>query len=148
MLSAREQFFNSDGGTAGIGLGIEIGESSTSKAGRGVYNATTVAVTKDQANKAAATPNATTPPSNKQAQLEPVVEGGEAEEELHFDTDALSNLPPRQPMDIEFKELSLTVKLGFNRGEFGACLRVFIVFTISFSCLDVNGGNISRNMPR
>lgn len=150
MLSAREQFFNSDGGTAGIGLGIEIGESSTSKAGRGVYNATTVAVTKEQATNAAATPSATVPRRIKPAQLEPVVEGGEGEgdEELHFDTDALSNLPPRQPLDIEFKELSLTVKLGFNRGEFGASVRVFIVFTISFSCLAVDGGNISRNMPR
>ncbi|KAH8395176.1 hypothetical protein KR222_005954 [Zaprionus bogoriensis] len=115
MLSAREQFFNGDGGgTAGIGLGIEIGESSTSKAGRGVYNATTVSVTKDQLNSAATTPTVSVTP--KQPPLEPVVEA-EGEEDLHFDTNALSNLPPRQPLDIEFKELSLTVKLGFNRGE-------------------------------
>lgn len=144
MLSAREQFFNSDVGTAGIGIGIELGEVSTSQSGRGVYNATTVAVTKGQTNSAVATPSVTATPL---APLEPVVEAGEGEgeEELHFDTDALSNLPARQPVDIEFKELSLTVKLGFNRGEYrGVCL----VFTISFSCHDMDGGNISRNMPR
>jgi len=44
--------------------------------------------------------------------LEPV-----EEEEVHFDTDALNNLPAREPVDMEFRDLSLTVKLGFNRGE-------------------------------
>ncbi|XP_062142467.1 ATP-binding cassette sub-family G member 4 [Drosophila sulfurigaster albostrigata] len=133
MLSAREQFFNSDGGTAGIGLGIEVGESSTSKAGRGVYNATTEPMTNasswgnggtntatNAAPAAIATSNVTATPTSsqvaavKQTPLEPVDEG---EEEVLFDTDALSNLPCRDPVDIEFKELSLTVKLGFNRGE-------------------------------
>lgn len=127
MLSAREQFFNSNEGTAGIGLGIEIGESSTSQAGRGVYNATTVPMTnasswrKGQTNTVAnATPTVSATPASsqvvtvKQAALEPVAEG---EEDVHFDMDALSNLPGRDPVDIEFKDLSLTVKLGFNRGE-------------------------------
>ncbi|XP_023177520.2 ATP-binding cassette sub-family G member 4 [Drosophila hydei] len=122
MLSAREQFFNSDGGTPGIGLGIEIGESGTAKPGRGVYNATTVPMTSasswrnGQTNTTTtATPTGAAPiASSKQTPLEPVVED---EEDFHIDTNALSNLPPRDPVDIEFKELSLTVKLGFNRGE-------------------------------
>ncbi|XP_064548464.1 ATP-binding cassette sub-family G member 4 isoform X2 [Drosophila montana] len=123
MLSAREQFFN-DGGTAGIGLGIEIGESGTSRAGRGVYNATTVPMTSANSwrngQTSTATSTSTTPTAApvlaiaKQAALEPVAEG---EEDVHFNTDALSNLPAREPVDIEFKELSLTVNLGFNRGE-------------------------------
>lgn len=120
MLSAREQFFN-DGGTAGIGLGIEIGESSTSKAGRGVYNATTVPMTSANSwrnGQTSSTPTAApvVAAAKPQAALEPVAEA-EGEEDVHFNTDALSNLPAREPVDIEFKELSLTVKLGFNRGE-------------------------------
>jgi len=127
MLSAREQFFNSNDGTAGIGLGIEIGESSTSKAGRGVYNATTVPMTSASSwRNGQGTTSTTVPPTVtvtptstqiaavKQTPLEPVNEG---EEEVHFDMDALSNLPGRDPVDIEFKDLSLTVKLGFHRGE-------------------------------
>lgn len=124
MLSAREQFFNSDGGTPGIGLGIEIGESGTAKPGRGVYNSTTVPMTSASSwrNGHTNTTSTTTPTgaapiaaaAAKQPPLEPVVE---VEEDFNIDTNALSNLPPREPVDIEFKELSLTVKLGFKRGE-------------------------------
>ncbi|KAH8393163.1 ATP-binding cassette sub-family G member 4 [Drosophila serrata] len=127
MATAREQFlFGSDNGVAGLGLGIEIGEVTPSR----VYNATTVPVTSAggwRNGQSSTTTNVVTPPSvstppqvaysngstaSKQPPLEPV-----EEEEVHFDIDALNNLPAREPVDMEFKELSLTVKLGFNRGS-------------------------------
>jgi len=122
MATPREQFlFGSDNGVAGLGLGIEIGEVTSSR----VYNSTTVPVGNSggwrNAQSSVTPPPIPTPPQvnytngnapSKQPPLEPVVE-----EEVHFDTDALNNLPAREPVDMEFKELSLTVKLGFNRGE-------------------------------
>lgn len=40
------------------------------------------------------------------------------DEHSDFDVDShLANLPRREPVDIEFKELSLTVNLGFRKGE-------------------------------
>lgn len=41
------------------------------------------------------------------------VEGDSDDEDTHF-----SNLPHREPVDIEFRDLSLTVNLGFRKGEF------------------------------
>ncbi|ALC39044.1 CG5853 [Drosophila busckii] len=133
MPTARETFFSADGGTAGIGLGIEIGDTSASQAGRGVYNATTVPMTSasswrnGQTNAATkstssvlATPTSSPAVASKQPPLQAVSEAeaeGEPEEEFNLDLDALSNLPARESVDMEFKELSLTVKLGFNRGE-------------------------------
>ncbi|XP_002065683.2 ATP-binding cassette sub-family G member 4 [Drosophila willistoni] len=130
MLNAREQFFNGgngDGSVAGLGLGIEITEYGVSNGGR-VYNTTTVPMTSASSWRTTTTTTnstgnatASTTPSSAQVSssavvtktpLEPV-----AEEDVHFDTDALSNLPARDPVDIEFKELSLTVNLGFNRGS-------------------------------
>ncbi|EDW52330.1 GM12092 [Drosophila sechellia] len=122
MATPREQFlFGSDNGVAGLGLGIEIGEVTSSR----VYNSTTVPVGNSggwrNAQSSVTPPPIPTPPqvnytngnaASKQPPLEPVVE-----EEVHFDTDALNNLPAREPVDMEFKELSLTVKLGFNRGS-------------------------------
>ncbi|XP_016979097.1 ATP-binding cassette sub-family G member 4 [Drosophila rhopaloa] len=123
MATSREQFlFGNDNGVAGLGLGIEIGEVNSSR----VYNTTTVPVNStggwrngQSSTTSSATPtSAPTPPQvaysngSKQPPLEPVVE-----EEVHFDTDALNNLPAREPVDMEFRELSLTVKLGFNRGS-------------------------------
>ncbi|KAH8410018.1 hypothetical protein KR009_004216 [Drosophila setifemur] len=117
MATAREQFlFGSDNGVAGLGLGIEIGEVTSGR----VYNTTTVPV----ARNGQSSPRIIVPPTppqvaygngsnaSKQPPLEPV-----EEEELHFDTDALNNLPAREPVDMEFKELSLTVSLGFKRGS-------------------------------
>ncbi|KAH8334078.1 hypothetical protein KR059_006478 [Drosophila kikkawai] len=113
MATAREQFlFGSDNGVAGLGLGIEIGEVTPSR----VYNTTTVPVTSaggwrnGQSSTTTSAVNGST--TSKQPPLEPV-----EEEEVHFDIDALNNLPAREPVDMEFKELSLTVKLGFNRGS-------------------------------
>ncbi|XP_017120884.1 ATP-binding cassette sub-family G member 4 [Drosophila elegans] len=119
MATPREQFlFGSDNGVAGLGLGIEIGEVTSGR----VYNSTTVPMN-SRNGQTSAPPSATPPPvptqpqvaysnGSKQSALEPV-----EEEEVHFDTDALNNLPAREPVDMEFRELSLTVKLGFNRGE-------------------------------
>jgi len=124
MATSREQFlFGSDNGVAGLGLGIEIGEVTSGR----VYNTTTVPVTNSggwrHAQSSVTPPPIPTPPqvtytngssatASKQPPLEPV-----EEEEVHFDTDALNNLPAREPVDMEFRDLSLTVKLGFNRGE-------------------------------
>lgn len=126
MATTREQFlFGNESGVAGLGLGIEIGEAPNSR----VYNATTEPVSSaggrrngQPSTTTTVTPtSAPTPPqagysngstATKQPPLEPV-----EEEEVHFDTDALNNLPAREPVDMEFKELSLTVKLGFKRGK-------------------------------
>ncbi|XP_016940306.1 ATP-binding cassette sub-family G member 4 [Drosophila suzukii] len=124
MATSREQFlFGSDNGVAGLGLGIEIGEVTSGR----VYNTTTVPVTNSggwrHAQSSVTPPPIPTPPqvtytngssatASKQPPLEPV-----EEEEVHFDTDALNNLPAREPVDMEFRDLSLTVKLGFNRGS-------------------------------
>ncbi|KAH8260373.1 hypothetical protein KR026_010399 [Drosophila bipectinata] len=126
MATTREQFlFGNESGVAGLGLGIEIGEAPNSR----VYNATTEPVSSaggrrngQPSTTTTVTPtSAPTPPqagysngstASNQPPLEPV-----EEEEVHFDTDALNNLPAREPVDMEFKELSLTVNLGFKRGS-------------------------------
>ncbi|KAH8327956.1 hypothetical protein KR067_002200 [Drosophila pandora] len=126
MATTREQFlFGNENGVAGLGLGIEIGEAPNSR----VYNATTEPVSSaggrrngQPSTTTTVTPtSAPTPPqagytngstASKLPPLEPV-----EEEEVHFDTDALNNLPAREPVDMEFKELSLTVNLGFKRGS-------------------------------
>ncbi|KAH8287869.1 hypothetical protein KR018_003602 [Drosophila ironensis] len=118
MATAREQFlFGGDNGVAGLGLGIEIGEVTPSR----VYNPTTEPVRPVQHAALITSPSLPTPPqvgysngatASNQPPLEPV-----EEEEVHFDTDALNNLPAREPVDMEFKELSLTVNLGFKRGD-------------------------------
>ncbi|XP_026844933.1 ATP-binding cassette sub-family G member 4 [Drosophila persimilis] len=129
MPTAREQFFNAGDGVAGIGLGIEIGEADSGR----VYNATTVPMTSASSWRNGQTSTATSttfssaptsapsPPqvaySNGAAAIKQPPLESVAEEEVHFDSDALNNLPAREPVDIEFKELSLTVNLGFNRGS-------------------------------
>ncbi|XP_067621969.1 ATP-binding cassette sub-family G member 4 isoform X1 [Eurosta solidaginis] len=129
MLSAREQFLTSStASTSALGLGIEIIDQRSVP----VYNSTTVPLTTLNGLQNNGHTFVSAPPTNAVHQTTDIhVEqrlpqhlpqksnnsnncNGLAEQSYD---EPFSNLPARQPVDIEFKELSLTVQMGFIKGK-------------------------------
>lgn len=108
MLSARDQFFSATAPTsAGIGLGVEV----ISELQPPVYNVTTMPLI--SSNGHVEYKNGGKTPANSPVESQtPKLNG-----EMRKDNGRFSNLPAREPIDMEFKNLSLTVKLGFRKGE-------------------------------
>ncbi|XP_037959032.1 uncharacterized protein LOC119688423 [Teleopsis dalmanni] len=130
MISARDKFFASSGSsTSALGLGIEVVDTTPTS----VYNPTTMPLsngTTDSKRTKSTTftvTNTTVPMtqshlgSSSQTQA---VSAVSAEEENdpnkqngveELDRIPFSNLPSRDPVDMEFKDLSLTVNMGFTK---------------------------------
>ncbi|XP_059222107.1 ATP-binding cassette sub-family G member 4 [Stomoxys calcitrans] len=108
MLSARDQFYsNAASPAAAVGLGIEVvGEMQP------VYHSTTMPLTAtngyDSRRESKTTPNSTNDSHV------PALNGKSLREK---DMERFSNLPSREPVDMEFNNLSLTVNLGFRKGS-------------------------------
>lgn len=106
MLSARDQFLSSTtSSTAGIGLGVEIVSSSQQPP---VYSSTTMPLVSSNGHmeKTNGRTPANSPVDTQIPKIKSVTDNGR-----------FSNLPSRNPIDMEFKNLSLTVKLGFRKGK-------------------------------
>lgn len=109
MLSARDQFFSgTTSSTAAMGLGFEVIAENQSP----VYNATTMPLL--ALNGRHQITNGTRTPANSpiETPAPPVLKSQTAK-----DNGGFSNLPAREPIDMEFKNLSLTVQLGFRKGK-------------------------------
>ncbi|XP_075151469.1 ATP-binding cassette sub-family G member 4 [Haematobia irritans] len=109
MLSAREQFFSNTGPStaAGVGLGIEVvGELQP------VYNSTTTPMT---ATNGYGSRRESKTVVNTSVDTQVPMSNGKSSKEK--DVGRFSNLPSREPVDMEFNSLSLTVNLGFRKGS-------------------------------
>lgn len=116
MLTARDRFFaDATSNTAGIGLGVEIVSDGPSPP---VYNPTTMplgstnGLNRNNGNGAGGKTPANSPLDIQAPKLETNYKLLPQKE-----TERFSNLPSREPVDMDFKNLSLTVKLGFRRGK-------------------------------
>ncbi|XP_061392278.1 ATP-binding cassette sub-family G member 4-like [Musca vetustissima] len=109
MISAREQFFANTGPTSGasVGLGIEIVSEM-----QPVYNSTTMPL--KAANGNGSRRESKTPANSPVDTHPPTLNGNTLEEK---DMGRFSNLPSREPVDMQFNNLSLTVNLGFRKGN-------------------------------
>lgn len=112
MSSARDQFFSGTApSSAAIGLGVEIVSSPPPP----VYNTTTMPLlssSNGHLNLRNGTGGRT--PANSPTEPQPPTT---IKSEIAKDGGRFSNLPSREPIDMEFKNLSLTVKLGFRKGK-------------------------------
>ncbi|KAI8119325.1 ATP-binding cassette sub-family G member 4 [Lucilia cuprina] len=108
MLSARDQFFSTTApSTAAMGLGLEVVSESQPP----VYNTTTMPLL--TSNGHLDYKNGGRTPANSPVETQaPTLKS-----EMAKDNGRFSNLPTREPIDMEFKNLSLTVNLGFRRGN-------------------------------
>ncbi|XP_005184543.2 ATP-binding cassette sub-family G member 4 [Musca domestica] len=109
MISAREQFFANTAPTsaASVGLGIEIVGGMPP-----VYNSTTMPLKAANGNDGRRESKTT---SNSQTDMhEHTAKVNTLEEK---DAGRFSNLPSRDPVDMQFNNLSLTVNLGFRKGN-------------------------------
>lgn len=109
MISAREQFFANTAPTsaASVGLGIEIVGGMPP-----VYNSTTMPLKAANGNDGRRESKTT---SNSQTDMhEHTAKVNTLEEK---DAGRFSNLPSRDPVDMQFNNLSLTVNLGFRKGK-------------------------------
>ncbi|XP_073824320.1 ATP-binding cassette sub-family G member 4 [Musca autumnalis] len=107
MLSAREQFFANTAPSSGasVGLGIEIvGEMQP------VYNSTTMPLKSANGSRR----ESKTPANSPVDTQEPMQNGNTLDGK---EMERFSNLPSREPVDMQFNNLSLTVNLGFRKGN-------------------------------
>lgn len=126
MLSAREQFFSpSTAPASALGLGIEVVDQQSTP----VYSQTTVPLTSVHGWRNGGSVFASAPSANgnephkdhQQTKIQPLItnkSNGYTNDSTEKNcVEPFSNLPSRQPVDIEFKELSLTVQMGFGKGK-------------------------------
>lgn len=126
MLSAREQFFApSTLPASALGLGIEVVDQRSTT----VYSPTTVPLTSVHGWRNGGSVFASAPSRNgnkahsdqQLSQLQSLMansSNGCTNGSKNKNSDEpFSNLPSRLPVDIEFKELSLTVQMGFGKGK-------------------------------
>lgn len=134
MLSAKEQFFlgTTHSNTIVPRLGVDLDISQTVQStgsdcqqqraqpvanGQALrFTQTTSEPNESSVKRPLMNSNSHSPPTSPQSEADAAQQIG------------LSNLPTHQPIDMEFKNLSLTVKLGFRRGS--SCLLIFYWFLI------------------
>lgn len=123
MLTAREEFFAGiTPATAAIGVGIELLSNDTNPPTQPVYNPTTLPLStsngKSYTNGVHSSLNGSA--TNHTTQLVIKTNGHTINKSNDSNDDEInpfSNLPCREPVDLEFKSLSLTVNLGFRKGK-------------------------------
>uniref|UniRef100_A0A1B0ABB5 ABC transporter domain-containing protein n=1 Tax=Glossina pallidipes TaxID=7398 RepID=A0A1B0ABB5_GLOPL len=123
MLTAREEFFAGiTPATATIGVGIELLSNDANPPTQTVYNPTTLPLStsngKSYTNGVHTSLNGSA--TNHTTQLVIKTNGHTINKSNDSNDDEInpfSNLPCREPVDLEFKNLSLTVNLGFRKGK-------------------------------